>query len=203
MEKRILCGFIVIFIMFVFVGCSRNESGDSLLAGGELNLEDLQDENGVYQLTELPIGTSKEDIEKRFGDSLNFGGIVDTYETSGLVERATYMGWDIQVSFELNNNKLELVYLYLRQPQDGSTPNTSLQEVYESLSSGLEKIYGAPSRDEERETAGRVATRRMWTSDSGEYPSMIYLSCLATDNDAQDVTLMVGLNQLETAQTTE
>lgn len=203
MKKRLLCGFLVVLITVFAAACSQNESGGSLLAGGELHLEDLQDENGIYQLTELPIGTSKEDLEKRFGDSLNFGGVIDTYETSGLLERATYMGWDVQVSFELNNDKLELVYLYIKQPQDNSTPETTLDEVYESLVTDLEKLYGAPSRDEEKETMGKMVAVRMWTTDSGEYPSMIYLSRMASDDVVQDVTLIVGLNQFETAQTTE
>mgnify|MGYP000116830171 CR=1 FL=1 len=38
-------------------------------------------------------------------------------ENWGLLEKASYEGYDVQVTFELNNEALELVHLYFRIPR--------------------------------------------------------------------------------------
>ena len=103
--KRLSVVFLAFLLLLLAVGCGQQpqEGGEALLAGGELRLEDLQDEDGAFQLESLPVGTSKADVQQRFGDSLNFGGGVDTYEIWGLLEKASYEGYDVQVTFELNN----------------------------------------------------------------------------------------------------
>ena len=116
--KRLSVVFLAFLLLLLAVGCGQQpKKGRGLLAGGELRLEDLQDEDGAFQLESLPVGTSKADVQQRFGDSLNFGGGVDTYENWGLLEKASYKGYDVQVTFELNNEALELVHLYFRHPR--------------------------------------------------------------------------------------
>ena len=86
--KRLSVVFLAFLLLLLAVGCGQQpqEGGEALLAGGELRLEDLQDEDGAFQLESLPVGTSKADVQQRFGDSLNFGGGVDTYEIWGLLD---------------------------------------------------------------------------------------------------------------------
>lgn len=142
--KRLSVVFLAFLLLLLAVGCGQQpqEGGEALLAGGELRLEDLQDEDGAFQLESLPVGTSKADVQQRFGDSLNFGGGVDTYEIWGLLEKASYEGYDVQVTFELNNEALELVHLYFRIPEDAD-PEAGA-ELYDTLSQEMEELYGAP-----------------------------------------------------------
>lgn len=202
MRKRFLCGLLALLLVLA-AGCSPAGEGSSLLEGGAIQLEGLRDEDGVYQLAELPIGTPKAVLEERFGDSLNFGGVSGTYETSGLLEKATYRDWDVQVSFELNNGLLELVYLYFRQPREGVSNPATAPEIFQTLRAELEELYGEPAQEQDNENSGLSATTVMWTAEAGGQPSMLMLNLAMRGDEPQNLALVVGLNQMETAQAGE
>lgn len=196
--KRLSVVFLAFLLLLLAVGCGQQpqEGGEALLAGGELRLEDLQDEDGAFQLESLPVGTSKADVQQRFGDSLNFGGGVDTSEIWGLLEKASYKGYDVQVTFELNNEALELVHLYFRIPEDAD-PEAGA-ELYDALSQEMEELYGAPDDVLGNENQQITSTVSRWYSTEGERPTLANLGHAQMNGKTSSLYLMFGLNQLIT-----
>ena len=142
------------------------------------------------------MGTSKADVQQRFGDSLNFGGGVDTYENWGLLEKASYEGYDVQVTFELNNEALELVHLYFRIPEDAD-PEAGA-ELYDTLSQEMEELYGAPDDVLGNEDQQITSTVSRWYSTEGERPTLANLGHAQMNGKTSSLYLMFGLNQFIT-----
>lgn len=186
-------------LLLLAAGCTQQpqEGGEALLAGGELRLEDLQDGDGAFQLESLPVGTSTEDVQERFGDSLNYGGTSDTYEIWGLLEKASYGGYDVQVSFEFNNDALELIHLYFRLPEDAG-PKAGA-ELYETLCQEMEELYDAPDDVLENEEQPVTSTVSRWYSTAGGQPTLMNLGHAQVSGKTSNLSLLFGFNQLTTA----
>ena len=156
-RKPLTCCFLLIVFSLSFCGCAR--SGDSDLR--ELTLDCMQNEEGIFEFAELPLGMTPEEVAKKTGVSLEAPtATLGSFETYSLGTLYTYQGAEALTQAEFHEGGLSMVsFLLQSEEEDWSEKAGSL---YESMASELETLYGAATLSPETENGSMTSVSKRW-----------------------------------------
>lgn len=173
--RRFLQGLLLLLLLSCVTGCSSSAPQSS--PHKELKLDSFQNEEGVFQFSELPLGISLEEAKEKVYIHYPFPGYSEgSWEFYNSIE-PTYIYGEGKTSstssaqMEFDNGKLIRVRFKFTTDPDYEDPVIAqlTQTHYEDMMPKLEDLYGPPdSTEEEGETVVHI-----WL---GEEDTMLRLS---------------------------
>ena len=173
--RRFLQGLSLLLLVACLTGCSPSASESSPYV--ELKLDSFQNEEGVFQFSELPLGISLEEAKEKVRIPYPFPGYSEgSWEFYNSIEPTYSYGEGKTFStssaqMEFDNGKLIRVRFKFTTDPDYEDPVIAqlTQTHYEDMMPKLEDLYGPPdSTEEEGETVVHI-----WL---GEEDTMLRLS---------------------------